>query len=57
MALLLVENAICILALNGANMALSRNLGNALHIEMGLVKKGNMFPKPPNLARQARAVI
>ncbi len=49
---MLVENGSYILALNGANMVLYRNLGRALHVELELVEqKRQHVPETVELGR------
>ena len=49
---MLIDNGSYILALNGANMALYRNLGKALHVELELVeKKRQHVPETAELGR------
>lgn len=49
---MLVENGSYILALNGANMALYRNLGKALHVDLELLEqKRHHVPETAELGR------
>lgn len=50
---MLIDNGCYILALNGANMALFRNLGKALHVDLELVEqKEHYVPETSELGRE-----
>jgi len=50
---MLIDNGTYIMALNGANMALYRNLGKALHVDLELVEQKEQYvPETAELGRE-----